>query len=146
MTESLHLAACPACSSELALTHDKIEDRISIRLENIAPLAKECVSVVARYKSLKGLGAEWTSRHGTRGLVSAGEILKAVGYHGGQMERALGLIEWLSAEKKDYDLGSAATYVKAYEAAMAAKMSAERSRCLTCGESFAGNGGDCGRH
>ena len=146
MTESLHIKPCPVCQSSLSITHDKLEDSLTLRPENLPPLARDCLEIVTTYKRLKGLGAEWQKVHGARGIVHAGNVLVAVGAHGGQMERALGLLRWLSDQKKDYDLGTAPSFFGAYQAWTAAKVLANRSRCQVCGEGFDGTGNLCARH
>lgn len=121
-------------------------EEIKIRPENLPPLAKDLVSVVAAYKRLKGLGPSWEAKHMARALVNAGELITSVGYHGGQLERAVGLLEWLKESGRDFNLETASTFFKAYEAHLAAKNNSERSRCETCGEQYWGTGRDCGRH
>lgn len=121
-------------------------EEIKIRPENLPPLAKDLVSVVAAYKRLKGLGPSWEAKHMARALVNAGELLIAVGYHGGQLERATSLMQWLKDSGRDFNLETAATYFKEFEAAIAAKNNSERSRCRVCGEGYFGQGNNCGRH
>lgn len=147
MTETLHLKDCPVCSSRISITHDRVDDTLTLRPENLPPLARDCLDVVSTYKRVKGLGADWQRHHGSRGIIYAANVLNAVGTHGGQIDRALGLIAWLGDQKgRDWDLGSAANFFGEYQAWAAAKSSAERSRCAVCGEGFWGKGVDCGRH
>lgn len=147
MTESIHLKPCPVCASSLSITHDRIDDTITLRPEDVPPLARDCMGIVAAYKRLKGLGADWQRQHGSRGLIYASELLLAVGVRGGQMERALGILEWLGGQPgKTWDLGTAPTHVMAYLEAVKAKEQASRGRCAVCGESFAGQGNRCPSH
>lgn len=146
MTETLHLKDCPVCQSRLSITHDKLEDTLTLRPENLPPLARDFLDIVAHYKRVKGLGADWQKLHGSRAIIYAGQLIQASGPLGGAQERCLGLISWLKESGKDFDLVSAPSFFKQYEAALAAKNNSERSRCLLCGESFAGQGDYCPRH
>ncbi len=146
MTETLHLKDCPVCASRIYITHDKIEDSLTLRPENLPPLAKDCLGIVAHYKRLKGLGAAWEKAHGSRGIVYAGQLIEAAGPLGGAQDRILGLLTWLKESGKEFDLGTASSYFMAYSDHLASKAAASRGRCLTCGETFNGAGSDCGRH
>lgn len=153
MTESLHLKDCPVCQSALSITHDKLDDSVILRPENLPPLLKDKLQVVNTYKRVKGLDSSWQKAHGARAIVYAGTLLESVGVHGGQLERAVGLLEWLQSQGKDFDLGSAPSFFGAYLEAIRAMQRLSMCRCKVCGESF--NSGrmmgtvkldDCGRH
>lgn len=152
MTETLHLKDCPVCSSKLSVTFDKIDETVTLRPENLPPLAKDCLDIVAEYKRLKGLGASWQKSHGARGIVYAGQLIQAAGPLGGAQERVLGLLAWLAENKREFDLGTAATHFGEYAAYLAAKQTASKGRCNVCGESyfknnsFATGDDNCGRH
>ncbi len=149
MTETLHLKDCPVCASRLSITHDKIEDVLTLRPENIHPLAKDCLEIVAHYKRLKGLGAEWQKAHGSRGIIYAGQLIEAAGPLGGAQDRALGLLTWLKDTGVDFDLGNAVGHFWAYNAYVAAKAGESKGRCVVCGESYwikDNQTGNCGRH
>lgn len=133
MTETVHIKCCPVCSSALNITVDPSSDEIRIRPENLPPLVKDKVSVVAAYKRLKGLGAHWEKTHGARGIIYAGTLLESVGYAGGQLDRAIGLMEWLQSSGRDWDLGSAPCFFSAFQKAQqAAKEAARGPRCKLC--------------
>ncbi len=149
MTETLHLKDCPVCASRISITHDKIEDSLTLRPENLPPLAKDCLDIISTYKRLKGLGAEWQSKHGSRAIIYARELLTAAGPLGGAVERCQGLLEWLKADGKDFDMGTASSYLMAYSEYLASKAAASRGRCKICSEGYWVNGGandNCGRH
>lgn len=146
MTETLHMKDCPVCSSKLSITHDKIEDSLTLRPENLPPLLKDKLSIVSKYRGLKGLDSKWTKAHGPRAIVYAGQLIEAAGPLGGAVERCEGLLAWLKESGKEFDLGSASSYFMAYSSHLVNKAAASRGRCLTCGESFNGFGNDCGRH
>lgn len=146
MTETLHLKDCPICSSRISITHDRIDDTLTLRPENIPPLAKDCLEIVSLYRRLKGLGRDWRAKHEARGIIYAGQLIQASGPLGGAQERCLGLLTWLSESKRDFDLGTASSRFGEYAAHLAAKSNASRGRCAVCGESFNGTGDDCRRH
>ena len=153
MSETLHLKDCPVCASKLSIVHDKIEDVLTVKVEDIAPLARECQEIVTAYKRIKGLGASWQKNHGTRALISAGQLITASGPLGGAVERCLGLLSWLAENKREFDLGTAASHFGEYAAYMAAKNNAAKGRCKICGESYVCNNSfatkeveNCGRH
>ena len=144
MTETLHLKDCPVCRSSLSITHDKIEDSLTLKPEGLPPLARDMNEIVCAYKRLKGLGAAWTKNHGARGMIYAGELLTAVGVHGGQLDRAIALLGWLKDSGKEFDLGTAPSHYGAYKA-MLEKVTV-RPRCRACGLSFSGEGDKCPNH
>lgn len=146
MSETLHIQSCPICASTLSAIYDTIEGKLTLRPENLPPLAKDCLAVVSLYKRLKGLGAPWERSHGPRGIVYAQSLLEAVGAYGGQLERALGLLEWLKEKGKDFDLDSAPTFYNEYQEHIKALANVTRSRCLVCGISFSGQGPRCQDH
>jgi hypothetical protein len=150
MTETLHLKDCPVCRSVLSITHDKLEDSLTLKPENLPPLARDMTEVVTAYRRLKGLGAAWTKTHGARGMIYAGELLTAVGVHGGQLDRAISLLGWLKDSGKDFDLATAPTHYKAYQAHLEAVTVKTRGRCKVCGEGYSRGftdlSDDCGRH
>ena len=150
MSESLHLKNCPVCQSGISITHDKLEDTLTLRPENLPPLAKDCLEVVTCYKRLKGLGATWQQKHGARGIIYANALLVAVGSHGGQLDRACALLGWLSDSKKDWGLDDAPSHYPAYQKHMEAVTVRQKGRCKTCGESYTKSftdlSDDCGRH
>lgn len=146
MTERLYSRPCAVCSCQLDITLDMASEDITIRAHNLEPLARECLEIVSHYRKLKGLGSDWRAKHEARGIVYAGELIKAAGPLGGAQERVLGLLSWLKSSGKEFDLGSASSYFMAYSDHLANEARARRSRCLTCGESFFGQGDDCGRH
>ncbi len=149
MSEKTYLRPCCFCSSSLNITLDTITEDITIRPENLPPLAKDCLEIVAVYKRLKGLGADWQKLHGSRGVVHAGELIQAAGPLGGAQERVIGLLTWLKESGKDFDLGSASSYLMAYSRHLADKMASSRGRCLVCSESYWNRNGiadNCGRH
>jgi len=127
-----------------------MSEEIRVRPENLPPLAKDLVAVVNAYKRIKKLGPDWEAKHMARGLIYAGELLNVVGPQGGAVDRAVGLLEWLAAEKRDFDLGSAGTHFGAYQSWMAAKTAETRGRCRECGESYWVKenmpSDNCGRH
>lgn len=144
MTETLHLKSCPICQSSISITHDKIEDSLTLKPENLPPLARDMSEVVCAYKRLKGLGAAWTKTHGSRGMIYAGELLTAVGVHGGQLDRAIALLGWLKESGKDFDLSTAPSHYGAFKAHL--ERVTVRARCRHCGESFIGTGPSCPNH
>lgn len=146
MSESLHIKSCPVCHSSLSITHDKTDDTLTLRPENLPPLARDCLEIVNHYRKVKNLGSDWRAKHEARAIIYAGQLIQAAGPLGGAQERCLGLISWLKESGKEFDLGSAASYFMAYSAHIASKMASEKSRCLTCGESFYGSGDLCPRH
>lgn len=150
MSESLHLKTCPVCQSGISITHDKLEDTLTLRPENLPPLAKDCLDIVAHYRRLKGLGSYWRAKHEARGIIYAGQLIQAAGPLGGAQYRCLGLLSWLSENKREFDLGTAAAHFGEYVAHLAAKQAESRGRCTSCGESYwikGGLGADrCERH
>jgi hypothetical protein len=150
MTESVHIRDCPICAGSLSIAFDKIDDSITIRPENLPPLVKDKLVIVNTYKRIKGLGSKWEKAHGARAIVYAGQLLEASGPLGGAVERCVGLLEWLAASGKDFDLGTASSYLMGYANAMAEKAVASRGRCRVCGEEYWIKPGigfkDCGRH
>lgn len=146
MNETLHIKDCPVCSSRLSITHDKTDDTITLRPENLPPLLKDKLEIVNTYKRIKGLDSKWQKAHGARAIVYAGQLIEAAGPLGGAIERCCGLLAWLKESGKEFDLGSAASYFMAYSAHLASKLASEKSRCNVCGESFYGSGYFCDRH
>ena len=150
MSESLHIKDCPVCQSRISITHDKIDDTLTLRPDNLPPLAKDCLEIVAVYKRLKGLGADWQRKHGARGIIYATALLTAVGTHGGQLERACALLGWLSDSKKEWGLDDAPSYYPAYVKHLEAVVVQSKGRCTVCGESylkwFLDDRGLCPRH
>lgn len=150
MSESLHLKDCPVCASRISITFDKIDETVTLRPENLPPLARDMSEVVTAYKRIKGLGAAWTKSHGARGMISAGELLTAVGVHGGQLDRAIALLGWLKDSGKEFDLSTAPTHYKAFQAHLEAVTVKMKGRCNVCGESytkgFMDDADNCGRH
>ena len=150
MTETLHLKDCPVCASRIAITHDRIDDTLTLKPEGLPPLARDMTEVVTAYKRLKGLGAAWTKTHGARGMIYAGELLTAVGVHGGQLDRAIALLGWLKDSGKEFDLGTAGSHYGAYKAHLEAVTVKMKGRCNVCGESytkgFMDDANNCGRH
>lgn len=123
-----------------------MSEEIRVRPENLPPLAKDLVAVVTAYKKIKGLGPSWEAKHMARGLIYAGELLTAVGVQGGQVDRAVALLEWLKESGKDFDLGTAPSFYGAYQAHLTAKANSEYSRCSVCNDKFKGSGKFCPRH
>src|SRR4051812_22828547 len=119
MTETLHLHACPVCASSISITHDKVEDRLTLRPENLPPLLRDKMSIVNAYKRIKGLGSSWENLHGARAIIYAGQLLEAAGPLGGAVERCEGMLAWLKESGKDFDLGSASTYFMSYASHLA---------------------------
>lgn len=146
MTETLHLRSCPVCSSSLSITHDRIDDTLTLRPENLPPLLKDKLSIVNKYRSIKGLGSSWEKTHRARAIVYAGQLLEAAGSLGGALERCEGLLVWLKESGREFDLGSASSYLMSYASYLADKAASNRGRCAICGESYNGAGGNCGRH
>ncbi len=152
MTETLHLKDCPVCASRIAITHDRIDDTLTLKPEGLPPLARDMTEVVTAYKRLKGLGAAWTKSHGARGMIYSGELLTAVGVHGGQLDRAIALLGWLKDSGREFDLGTAPSHYGAYKAHLEAVTVKMKGRCNVCGESyfknnsFATGDDNCGRH
>lgn len=146
MSEKFYYRPCAVCSCDLDITLDTLTDDIVIRAHNLEPLAKDKLTVVSRYRQLKGLGSDWRAKHEPRAIIYAGTLLEASGPLGGALERVLGLLGWLKEQGKDFNLESAATYFQAYLESVKAKEQASRGRCAVCGESFAGQGNRCPSH
>ncbi len=130
MPERSYIHSCPVCCTSLDVSLDTMTETIKIRPENLPPLARDLVSVVSVYKRVKKLGPSWEAKHMARAMVNAGELLVAVGYHGGQLERATGLLEWLAESGKDFNLETAATYFGEYSAILEAKKTFRK--CCEC--------------
>lgn len=144
--EREYIRPCPICASSLKLAFDFNTEDLKVTPESLPPLARDRVSVVSAYKRLKGLGGTWDRQHGARAIVYAGTLLEAVGFQGGQLDRALGLMDWLKASGSDWSLDSAAGFFKAYEESQRKAKASLYTRCDVCGELFTGIGKLCERH
>lgn len=146
MSERHYTRPCAVCGQGLTITLDMMTEDITIRAEKLEPLVKDCLDIVAHYRRVKNLGPKWRAEHEARGIVSAGQLITAAGPLGGAVDRCLGLISWLKENGREFDLRTAASFFGEYQAHLAAKTKADRSRCELCGESFIGSGSYCPRH
>lgn len=140
------MKACPVCAVSLSATYDTDVDELTLRPENLPPLVKDKLAVVAAYKRIKDLDGTWQRQHGARALIYADMLLLACGFTGGQLDRAVGLMEWLQASGRDWSLDSAATHYNAYEKHVQSIQRLSHKLCGVCGEQFAGDGNLCERH
>lgn len=146
MTEVLSIRKCPLCTSDLAFTYDPITGDLSVRAENVTPLAKEILSVVTAYKRLKGLGSHWTKAHGSRALIYSAGLLEAMGSEFGALERAIDLMEWLQSTGRDWSLDSAKGFIGDFQIAQKAAKEKTQRKCVVCVDDIPAEFYICERH
>lgn len=132
MTEKTYHRPCAVCASDLEITLDVMSEDIAVRPANLPPLAKDKLAVVAVYKRLKGLGAEWQKSHGARGIIYASKLLETVGVQGGQVDRAVGLMQWLKDSGREWSLDSAPAFWGEYQAHVTRSRRILEARCRVC--------------
>lgn len=143
---TVFVRSCPVCAASLNVMPDGACEDVKLRPENLPPLVKDKLAVVSVYKGWKNLGAQWEKLHGARAIIYAGNLLEAVGFQGGQLERAIALMGWLQTSGKDWSLDTAPRFFAEYERAQKETLGRGKSRCTICAEEFSGSGQFCPRH